>query len=71
MKAELKAMNSKLNNKEEQINDLQDRIMEIPQSEGQNERQIKKKKWKQFKRPVDSIKHTNVHLRDIQNGTEW
>ena len=44
MKAELKAMNSKLNNKEEQINDLQDRIMEIPQSEGQNERQIKKKK---------------------------
>lgn len=46
MKAELKAMNSKLNNKEEQINDLQDRIMEIPQSEEQNERQIKKKKMK-------------------------
>ena len=43
MKAELKAMNSRLNNKEEQINDLQDRIMEIPQSEEQNERQIKKK----------------------------
>ena len=70
MKAELKAMNSRLNNKEEQINDLQDRIMEIPQSEEQNERQIKKKKWKQFKRPMDSIKHTNVHLIDIQNGTE-
>ena len=43
MKAELKAMNSRLNSKEEQINDLQDRIMEIPQSEEQKERQIKKK----------------------------
>lgn len=61
MKAELKAMNSRLNNKEEQINDLQDRIMEIPQSEEQKERQIKKKKRKRFKRPMESIKHTNVY----------
>ena len=33
MKAELKAMNTRLNNAEEQINDLQDRTMEITQSE--------------------------------------
>ena len=33
MKTELKAINSKLNNAEEQISDLKDRIMEITQSE--------------------------------------
>ena len=31
MKAELKAINRKLNNAEEQISDLEDRIMEITQ----------------------------------------
>ena len=44
MKAELKAMNSRMNNAEEGINDLEDRIMEISQSEQQTESQIKKKK---------------------------
>ena len=39
-KAELKAMNSKLNNAEQQISDLEDRIMEFTQSEQQTERQI-------------------------------
>ena len=43
MKAELKAMNSRMNNAEEQISDLEDRIMKITQSEQQIERQIKKK----------------------------
>jgi len=38
MKRKLKAINSKLNNVEEQISDLEDRIMEIIQSK----RQIKK-----------------------------
>ena len=38
--AELKAINSKLNNVEEQISDLEDRIMEINQSEQQTEGQI-------------------------------
>ena len=32
MKAELKAMNSRINNAEERISDLEDRIMEITQS---------------------------------------
>ena len=44
MKAELKAMNSRMNNAEEQISDLEDRIMEITQSGQQTESQIKKKK---------------------------
>ena len=44
MKAELKAMNNRMNNAEERINDLEDRIVEITQSEQQTERQIERKK---------------------------
>ena len=44
MKAELKAMNSRMNNTEERISDLEDRIMEITQSGQQTESQIKKMK---------------------------
>jgi len=40
MKAELKAMNSRMNNAEE---DLEDRIMETTQLEQQKETQMKKK----------------------------
>ena len=51
MKAEWKAMNSRLNNEEERISDLEDRIMEITQSEQQRKSQMKKK-WKQYKKPM-------------------
>ena len=44
MKAEQKAMNSRMNNTEERISDLEDRIMEITQSGQQTESQIKKMK---------------------------
>ena len=43
-KTKLKAMNRKVNNAEVQISDLEDRIMEITQSEQQTENQIKKLK---------------------------
>ena len=43
MKTKLKAMDSKLNNAEEQINDQEDKITGITQSEKQTERQMKKK----------------------------
>ena len=39
-KAELKAMNSRMNNAEERISALEDRIMEITQSKQQIERQL-------------------------------
>ena len=42
-KAELKAMNSRMNNAEEQKSNLKDRIMEITQSGQQTESQIEKK----------------------------
>ena len=44
IKTNLEAMNSKLNDTVEQISDLEDRIIEITQSEQQIERQMNKKK---------------------------
>ena len=40
MKAKLKAMNSRMNNTEERISDLEDIIMETRQSKEQRESQI-------------------------------
>ena len=52
-KAELKAVNSRMNHAEKQISHLKDRIMEITQSGQETEHQIKKKKkWKQYKLPM-------------------
>ena len=45
-KAELKAKDSRMNNAEERKSDLEDKIMEITQSEEQTESQIEKKKQK-------------------------
>ena len=46
-------MNSRMNNAEERISDLEDRIMEITQLEQKTETQMKKKrKRKQYKRPM-------------------
>ena len=42
LQAELKAFKSRMNNMEEQISDLKDRIMEITQSGQQTEKQMKK-----------------------------
>ena len=41
MKAKLKSMNSRMNNAEEQISDLEDRIMEIIQLEEQRKPNLK------------------------------
>ena len=49
MKAELKAMNSRMNNAEESISDLEDRKMEITQSGQQT---AKKKKKENSMRPM-------------------
>ena len=44
-----KALKSRMNHAEEQISDLEDRIMEITQSGQQTENQMEKKTWKQYK----------------------
>ena len=46
VKAELKALDSRINNSEGKISDLEDRVIEINQSGQQTECQIKKKKGK-------------------------
>ena len=51
MPTEVKALKSRINNAEEWINDLEDRIMEITQSGQQTENQMKKT-WKQHKRSM-------------------
>ena len=56
MKPELKAMNSRMNNAEEQISDLEDRIMEITQSEQQTESETRK---------------NDSNIRDIWEGLPW
>ena len=51
MQAKLKALNSRMNNEEEQISDLENRVMKITQLGQQAENQIKKKKKQiQYKR---------------------
>ena len=42
MQTELKGLNSRMNNAEKQISDLEDRIIEITQSGQQTENQMKK-----------------------------
>ena len=55
VQAELKALKSRMNNAEEQISDLRDRIMEINQPGQQTENQMKK--------------HQS-NIRDLQDNTE-
>ena len=56
MQAELKALKSRMNNAEEQITDLEDKIMEITQSGQQRENQMKK------------YEH---NIRDLWNNIQW
>ena len=67
MKAELKVVDSRMNNAQGWVRDLKDRIMEITQSEQQTESQMKK--WTQYKRDLlDNIKPTNLHIIKISEG---
>ena len=71
MKAELMAMNSRMNIKQEWISDLGDWIISIILSGQQTESQMKKKTTRNNTRDVwDSIKHANVHMIGIPEGGE-
>ena len=67
MQTELKAIKSRLNNAEERISDMKDRIMEITQSGQQTESQTKKHEsnigdlW-------DNIKQANLCIIGIPEG---
>ena len=64
MQTEIKALKSRMNNAEEWISDLEDRIMEITQSRQQTEKQMKKHKSK-IRDLWDNIKQANLCLIGI------
>ena len=61
---ELKALKSRMNNKEAQISDLDDRIMEITQSGQQTESQMKKHE-SNLRDLLDNMKRANLHIMGI------
>ena len=66
-------MDSRMNNAEERISDLKDRIMEITQSKQQTGSQMGKKKKENesnIKDLWDNIKHANLHIIGILEGEE-
>ena len=68
MQIELKALKSRMNNAEELISDLEDRIMEIIQSEQQTENQIKNES--NIKDLWDNIKQANLCITGIEEGED-
>ena len=69
-KAELKSMNSRMNNAEERISDLEDRLMEITQSKQKTESQMKKKNESNIRDLWDNIKQANLCIIGIPEGEE-
>ena len=69
MIVEIKVVNSGMKN-EEQLSDLEDRIMEITQSEQRTESQMKKKKESDIRDLWDNIKHANLCTTGIQKREE-
>ena len=59
-----------MNNEEEQISDLEDRIMEIIQLGQQTEKQTNKKHESNISYLWDNIKWANLHILEIPEGEE-
>ena len=66
LQTELKAIKNRMNNAEEWISDMEDRIMEITQSGQQTE----KNKRKNIEDLWDNIKWANLHIIGIPEGKE-
>ena len=69
MQVELKALKSRMNNAEEQISDLEDRITEITQSGQQTESQMKKHD-SDIRNMWDNIEQANLCIIGIPEGDE-
>ena len=69
MQTELKALKSRMNNADERISDLEDRIMEITESGQQTENQIKKHE-SNTRDPSDNIKWANLRIIGTLEGKE-
>ena len=69
LETELKAIKSRMNNAEEWISDLEDKIMEITQSGQWTENQMKKHE-SNIRDLWNNIKHDNLFLIGIPKGEE-
>ena len=67
IKMDIKAVKIRMNNAEEWINDVEDRIMEITQSGQQTENQMKKHE-SNIRDPWDNIKQANLCIIGIPEG---
>ena len=69
MKNTLEGLNSRLNDTEEWISELEDRIVEITANEQKKEKRMKRNEdglrdlW-------DNINHTNIHIIGVPKGEE-
>ena len=55
---------------EEQINDLEDRMVEITASEQNTQKRMEKKKEDSLRDLWDNIKRTNIHIIGVPEGEE-
>ena len=69
MKNTLEGINSRLGDTEEHISNLENRIMEITQSEQQKGKQIFKNE-NSLRDLWDNIKHNNIHIIGVPEGEE-
>ena len=63
-------MNTRLSNTEECVSYLENRILEITQSEQQKEKQIKKKNEDSLRDLFDNIKCTNICIIQVPKGEQ-
>ena len=66
----LEGISSKITEADEQINDLEDRIVEITATEQKMEKRMKKKNEDNLRDLSDNIKHTNIDIIGVPEGEE-
>ena len=69
MKNTLEGINSRINEAEEQISELEDRLVEITAMEQNKEKRMKRNEHS-LKDLCDNIKCTNIHIICIPEGEE-
>jgi len=69
MKNTLEGINSRITETEEQINDLEDRMVEIIAIEQNIEKRMKRNE-ESLRDPWDNIIHTNIYIIGVPEGEE-
>ena len=70
VKNTLEGINSRITETEEQISDLEDRMVEFTATEQNKDKRIKKKNQDRLRDVWDNIKHTNIHIIGVPEGEE-